>query len=179
MVEGTAVGAFLRAAPGVGDLGGAQFDGLVLGLFEIGIGGNARLDQQDLAVLADGVGHLDVGRGLDRPSLGFFQFIAGCFSSFEFPFAFFRFFGQANGFLGFPFRFGLRERQLTGAGLVDLLETAAFAAAAFVYGGKTKGTAVDAQVGFGFGVVVSVEERDRLWAASRRLCRFAGEVCAA
>ena len=69
-------------APGVGDLvGAAATTAVCSALVEVGVARGVRLDEQDLAALADGVRGLDVERDLDAPSFrffGFFDFARRC-----------------------------------------------------------------------------------------------------
>ena len=58
----------LRASIRIGDDGGAQASGRVLGRSEVGERVRVRLDEQDLAVRAHGRGHIEVERDLLRPS---------------------------------------------------------------------------------------------------------------
>ena len=58
----------LAREPGVRDRRRAELDGLVLGRIEVGDGRRGGLDEQDLAVLADGVCRLDVEGDLERPA---------------------------------------------------------------------------------------------------------------
>ena len=58
----------LAAAVAVGDLVGAERGSCVDGGFQVGEGVRRGLDEEDLAVLADRVGDLDVERDLERPA---------------------------------------------------------------------------------------------------------------
>ena len=151
---------------GLGAAGGSLFrfvtnpHGRFLSGFEVFVGVGVGLHEHDVAVLlADRVGGLDVGGDLDRPALGFLhqaqaasRFLCGRFAVF------------AHRELRLAFRFAGGERRVVGfALLVDLLE----AAVRFGAGFDAKFLVVDPQVGFGFGVVVGVHERDRLWRGRR------------
>src|SRR6185312_8060508 len=141
---------FLRRAPRVRDLPGAEFLGSRDGFGQVGEFLGVRLDEQDLAALAGRVGGLDVERDLDAPADRFFGFFFGRFDAgFEGFFEFFR---------------GFRERQRAARALRDLFEAAVFGRA----GGQAEFFAVRLQVGFGRGVVVGVDQRDRLFGGRRR-----------
>ncbi len=134
--------------------------------FEVRVGRRVGLDERDVAVVADGVGGLDVKRDLDGPAFRFLLFEAGFLALFFLQLGFPRFAAFAERFLGFQARLGLREGQVGGfAVLVDLRE-------AFVRGRAFRETeffAVGLEVRFGVEVVVRVDECDRLfWRGGRR-----------
>ena len=136
--------AFLGPAPGVGDLGRAERRRRrarrLRGLRSRGVG----LDEQDVAALADGVRGLDVERDLETPAgglFGFFLFWRRCLRAVSSS-------ASACG---------------NGSGeaspvLVDLREAAVAGRACR----QAEFFVVVVQVGFGGGVVVGVDDRDRL-----------------
>ena len=126
VIERFAVKRRFAPAPRIGDLARAcapfatRARSSVLGRFQARTFAAIRLHQHDMAALADRVGHLDVNRHLQRPTIGFCDLLA---RHFAFAFGGVRVFAQRFGVSSFCD--AARKRQIPFATvLIDLFEAA-------------------------------------------------------